>query len=129
VAVAALVGANIAKAGFWPTSLQAVRLGLPGFLLPFLFLFEPQILGLSGHFGDQLVAIGQALVATAALNFALEGRLFGRLSWPERVLLFFAAFGLIYWVTWIELVSLAVIAAIALRSYLGQRAAVTAGSA
>jgi TRAP transporter 4TM/12TM fusion protein len=129
VAVAALVGANIAEAKFWPTSLQAVRLGLPGFLLPFLFLFEPQILGLKGHVGDQLIAIAQALIATAAINFAIEGRMFGRITMIERIVLFIAAFGLIYWVTWIEIVSLVVILAIAARSYLTDRAAVAKSAA
>ncbi len=129
VAVAALVGANIAEARFWPTALQAVRLGLPGFLLPFLFLFEPQILGLKGHLGDQLIAIAQALIATAALNFAIEARIFGRITWPERVALFIAAFGLIYWVTWVEIVSLVVILAIAARSYFADRAAVANSAA
>ena len=129
VAVAALVGANIAEAKFWPTSLQAVRLGLPGFLLPFLFLFEPQILGLKGHVGDQLIAIAQALIATAAINFAIEGRMFGRITMIERIVLFIAAFGLIYWVTWIEIVSLVVILAIAARSYLTNRAAVAKSAA
>jgi TRAP transporter 4TM/12TM fusion protein len=121
VAVAALVGANIAEARFWPTAFQAVRLGLPGFLLPFLFLFEPQILGLQGHLGHQLIAIVQALIATAALNFAIEGRIFGRISLVERFILFLAAFGLIYWLTWGELVSLAIILAIAVRSYFSGR--------
>ena len=129
VAVAALVGANIAKAKFWPTALQAVRLGLPGFLLPFLFLFEPQILGLQGHLGHQLIAVVQALIATAALNFAIEGRLFDRISLVERVILFVAAFGLIYWVTWVELVSLAIIVVIAARSYFSGRAAVAKSEA
>ena len=121
VAVAALVGANIAEARFWPTAFQAVRLGLPGFLLPFLFLFEPQILGLQGHLGHQLIAIVQTVIATAALNFAIEGRIFGRISLVERFILFLAAFGLIYWLTWVELVSLAIILAIAVRSYFSGR--------
>jgi len=129
VAVAALVGANIAEARFWPTALQAVRLGLPGFLLPFLFLFEPQILGLQGHLGHQLIAIVQALIATAALNFAIEGRLFGRISLVERIILFLAAIGLIYWLTWVELVSLAIILAIAARSYFSDRNAMAKSGA
>jgi TRAP-type uncharacterized transport system fused permease subunit len=112
VAVAALVGANIAKARFWGTSFEAVRLALPGFLLPFLFLFEPEILGLSGSFSMQLVAIAQALIATAALNFALEGLIKVPINAIERVLIGAAAIGLLYWNPWIELVSLGVIAAI-----------------
>lgn len=114
VAVAALVGANIAKAKFWGTSFQAVRLALPGFLLPFLFLFQPEILGIGKGLGAQLVAIAQALVATAALNFAIEGRIFKPVSWIERLVLGAAAIGLLYWVTWIEIVS-----AIAIISIMG----------
>jgi len=129
VAVAALVGANIAKSSFWATSFQAVRLGLPGFLLPFLFLFEPQILGLKGTLLDQLIAIAQALIATAALNFAIEGRVFGRIAWPERVILFVAGIGLIYWITWVELISLAAITGLAARSYFTERRAVARSGA
>ncbi|MCR9073496.1 MAG: TRAP transporter fused permease subunit [Alphaproteobacteria bacterium] len=113
VAVAALVGANIAKASFWGTSFNAVRLALPGFLMPFLFLFEPEILGLGDDFGRQAIAVGQAIVATGALNCALEGRIFARISIVERVVLAVAALGLLYWNVQIELASLAVIALLA----------------
>lgn len=123
VAVAALVGANIAKAKFWPTALHAVRLGLPGFLMPFLFLFEPQLLGLQGTIFDQLVSAGQVLIATFALNFALEGRVFGRVTWIERILLAAAAFGLAYWEVWVEIASMVIIVSIAVRSYLANRLA------
>lgn len=118
VAVAALVGANIAKASFWGTSLQAVRLALPGFLLPFLFLFEPELLGIGKGLGAQLVAIAQALLATAALNFAIEGRIFRPISVIEMFALGAAAIGLLYWVTWIEIVSAVIIVAIVTLNWL-----------
>ncbi|MGE0205761.1 MAG: TRAP transporter permease [Hyphomicrobiaceae bacterium] len=95
VAVAALVGANIAKANFWKTAFVAVRLALPGFLLPFLFLFQPQILGVKGTFADQMLAAAIAMFGTVILNFALEGRFIGRLQMWERVPLFVAAIALI----------------------------------
>jgi len=123
VAVAALVGANIAKASFWGTSFSAVRLALPGFLLPFLFLFEPEILGLSGGFGNQILAIIQVLIATAALNFALEGRIFERVTFIERVILAVAALGLLYWNPWVEVVSLSVILAIAFWNWIQKKRA------
>lgn len=126
VAVAALVGANIAKASFWGTSFNAVRLALPGFLMPFLFLFEPEILGLSGDFSRQAIAVGQAIVATGALNCALEGRIFARISVVERIVLAVAALGLLYWNVQIELVSLAVIALLAAWNWWRSRAVGTA---
>ena len=109
VAVAALVGANIAKANFWGSSFSAVRLALPGFLLPFLFLFKPEILGLAGSIGGQFLAIAQVLIATAALNFALEARIFKRVSIIERLILALAALGLLYWDPWVETISLSII--------------------
>jgi TRAP-type uncharacterized transport system fused permease subunit len=45
---------------------------------------------------DQLIAIGRALIVIGAVNFALEGRLFGKLKIWERPLLLFASFGLIF---------------------------------
>ncbi|MEM7744374.1 MAG: TRAP transporter fused permease subunit [Pseudomonadota bacterium] len=117
VAVAALVGANIAKANFWETAFSAVRLGLPGFLLPFLFLLEPQIIGLEGHVGDQLLAMAKALLAIFALNFALEGQMFSRLNLAERALVFASALGLLYWNVWIEVLAAALLTAIGLLSY------------
>ncbi|MEZ5850672.1 MAG: TRAP transporter fused permease subunit [Hyphomicrobiaceae bacterium] len=95
VAVAALVGANIAKASFWGTALTACRLALPGFFLPFLFLYQPQILGVSGGLLDQLVATVVATVGTVALCFAIEGRLLKPLALWERLALGAAAVGLI----------------------------------
>ena len=112
VAVAALVGANIAKASFWPTGLTAVRLGLPGFVLPFLFIFEPQILGVTGTWIDQLIAIGQALIAIAGLNFVLEGRLFSKLAPWERLLLLVASIGLLFPTNDIALPALALVFAV-----------------
>ncbi|MCG8445781.1 MAG: TRAP transporter fused permease subunit [Hyphomicrobiales bacterium] len=122
VAVAALVGANIAKANFWATGFTAVRLGLPGFLLPFLFIFEPQILGVTGTVFDQLIAIVQALLAIAALNFAIEGRMVGTLRAWERALLLLCSIGLLFPNEEASLTALAVAAAVGIRHAIAARA-------
>lgn len=113
VAVAALVGANIAKANFWETAFIAVRLGLPGFLLPFVFLLEPQILGLAGHVGDQLFAMLKLLLAIFALNFAIEGRIFVPLPLWARSLTALSALGLLYWDARVELAAFGLLVAVA----------------
>src|SRR3546814_16810155 len=46
VAVCSLVAAKIADASFFRTGFIAVRLGLPGFILPFLFVVHPEIIGI-----------------------------------------------------------------------------------
>jgi len=96
VAVTALVGANIAQARFLPTALLAVRLGLPGFLLPFLIVARPEIIGLDAGIGVQLMAVALAALAVMSLNVILEGYLFAPVGLIERGLLLPAAFGMLY---------------------------------
>src|SRR5690606_29522003 len=97
IAIASMVAANIAGARFMPTAFLSVRLGLPGFLLPFLFIAHPEILGLGGaSLAIQLLYAIIAGIAVVSLNVAMEGFLISRLSWWERALLLPAAFGLLY---------------------------------
>lgn len=102
VAVASMVAANIAGARFFPTAFVAVRLGLPGFLLPFLFVVHPEILGLEAGFLETLFVSALALIAIMALNVAMEGHFVTALSPVERLLLLPAAFGMLdpnWWTT------------------------------
>ncbi len=96
VAVAALVGANIAGASYFRTAFESMRLGLPGFLLPFLFVARPELLLLRGSVLDQLLVALAALAAVVALNMAITGWMLTRLALWERLLILPAAFGLLH---------------------------------
>ncbi|MFB6169831.1 MAG: TRAP transporter permease [Haloarculaceae archaeon] len=50
IAIAVVVTAGIAGANFWRTSLEALKLAMPLFVLPFTFLYNPEIVtgGLTG---------------------------------------------------------------------------------
>ena len=87
VATAALVASSIAEAGFFRTAFTAVRLGLPGFLLPFYFVLRPEMLLLKGTIVDTILVTVVAFIGVIALNFAMERYLLGRLSWWECLLL------------------------------------------
>lgn len=95
VATGALVAASIAGADFFRTAFAAVRLGLPGFLLPFIFVVRPEMLMLEGTLVDALIVTIAAFVGICALNFAIEGFMITRLSWLERLLMLPVAFGLL----------------------------------
>lgn len=95
VAISCLVAAKIADANFMRTSLIALRLGLPGFILPFLFVIHPEILGLDASLGKVLLSSAMALIGVVALNVMLEGFLLAPLNLIQRMLLFPAAFGLL----------------------------------
>lgn len=97
IAIASMVAANIAQAKFWSTALLSVRLGLPGFLLPFLFVAHPEILGLGDtSFVVQVIYAVIAGIAVVSLNVAMEGFMITRLAVWERIVLLPSAFGLLY---------------------------------
>ncbi|MFW5833765.1 MAG: TRAP transporter permease [Pseudomonadota bacterium] len=122
VAICCLVAAKIADAGFFRTSFIAVRLGLPGFILPFLFVAHPELLGIDTTLAEALLIAAMALAGVIALNVVLEGHLFAPLHWGERVALLPAALGLLHPSLWASVVGLALFALIALRQIRAQRA-------
>ncbi len=113
VAVCCLVAAKIAGGGFFRTSFIAVRLGLPGFILPFLFVAHPEILGVEASLAYAALWAAMALLGVVALNVILEGYLFRPLGWLERVLLLPAALGLLHPALWASMIGLSFFAAVA----------------
>jgi len=95
VAIAAYTGAGIAGADPMLTGFIAARLALAGFLLPFMWVYNPSIL-LIGSPGSVAMAIVTALVGVIALASAVQGYLFGLIApWYLRGLLLLGALGLI----------------------------------
>ncbi|HXH83125.1 MAG TPA: TRAP transporter fused permease subunit, partial [Candidatus Tectomicrobia bacterium] len=84
VAVTAVAGAQIAGANPMTTGWHASRIGIGGFLAPFLFVHQPALL-MKGDWLEILVAFGSALVGIAALSAAVTGHMFTPLSWPARL--------------------------------------------
>jgi TRAP-type uncharacterized transport system fused permease subunit len=68
------------------TGWHASRIGIGGFLAPFLFVYQPALL-MRGSWGEIAVAFGSALVGIAALSAAVTGHMFGPLSWAQRAFL------------------------------------------
>lgn len=91
VAVASLIAARIAEAPYFATAMQAVKIGLPGFFLPFLFVARPELLLLEGSIAEQVGVALISLLALAAVNIAMVGQGFVRTAWPVRLLLLLAA--------------------------------------
>lgn len=58
IAIAVVVTTGIAESNFWRTALEALKLGLPLFVLPFTFIYNPEIV--TGGFG--LVTAGSGLL-------------------------------------------------------------------
>jgi TRAP-type uncharacterized transport system fused permease subunit len=117
IAVAALVGANLAQADYFKTALAAVRLGLPGFLLPFLFVYRPELLLLDGSFVSQCGTFASVMLGFVALNIAMTGRAFGPLRVWQRALFAATAIGFFVPETLSTIVAYALIAVMGWHSF------------
>lgn len=83
VAVTAFAGAQIAGANPMTTGWHAFRIGIGGFLAPFLFVHQAPLL-MRGDPGEILVAFLSAAIGIAALSAAVTGHMFRPLRWPTR---------------------------------------------
>lgn len=101
VALAAYTAASIAGSGIMRTAFAAFRFALIGFVLPFVFVYWPELLMLSddggtASFGEIAWAFLIACVAILPVAAAIAGYLGGALDAGSRALLLIAAAGLLY---------------------------------
>jgi TRAP-type uncharacterized transport system fused permease subunit len=90
VALAAYAAAGLSGANLWSSGLMAFVLAIPGFLIPYAFVFDQAIL-LQGDLAHGATIIGAAAIGVIALSAATGGYLLGPLSWPLRTILFASA--------------------------------------
>ncbi|MDI6907602.1 MAG: TRAP transporter permease [Thermoanaerobacterales bacterium] len=94
VAIASFAAAAIARASMWDVGWTALKVGLAGFIVPYMFVYSPALLAQ----GDPLhigLAIVSALIGVTALAGAIQGWYCGTLNTVARVALFIAAMLLI----------------------------------
>jgi TRAP transporter 4TM/12TM fusion protein len=92
VAVAAYAASAISDANPMKIGITAVRLGIVGFVIPFMFVYQPSLL-LIGSWGNIILAVVTAVIGIIALAAGLEGW-FGKLmaKWEQIIL---SVFGLL----------------------------------
>ena len=90
VALAVYAAAGLAKANLWQSGWTAVRVGAAGFIVPFMFVFEPSLL-MIGAWQDILHAFVTATIGTICLAAGLFGYLFREARMWERIALVSAA--------------------------------------
>ncbi|MFD2045392.1 TRAP transporter permease [Ornithinibacillus salinisoli] len=86
VAVAAFAAAGIADVNLNRVGFEAIRLGLVGFIVPFMFVFEPALL-MNGSFDQILLSFFTSVIGVIVLAAGLIGWLRTRTSIFERILL------------------------------------------
>lgn len=95
VALASFAAASLAKAPMWDTALQAVRLSIAGFIVPYMFVYGPALLVGMEAWQPTILALATATIGTLCLAGAAIGYLLRPALPAERALLLAAALTLI----------------------------------
>ena len=106
VAIASLVGAKLAGAPYFKTSMMSLRFAIVGFIVPFLFMFDPALLTFASPLRVALSA-SITLLGFIAFSAGTQGWLFDRLYKYERILLFACFIAFILFVIFFSIVMLA----------------------
>lgn len=94
VAMACFTAAPIAKADPTKIGFQAMRLGVIGYIVPFIFVYAPELLlryNNPAPWLGTITSIVTALIACYLLAMAFEGYLFQRLTVAKRLVVFLLA--------------------------------------
>ncbi len=94
VALAAYAAASLAETPPMKTGFAAWRIGLAGFIVPFMFVYGPELI-LVGSIIDIIITCVTAMIGIWALAISIEGYIFRNFPWWQRVFTFAAALLLI----------------------------------
>ena len=124
VALAVFAAASLAKTSMWDAGWAAMRIGAAGYIVPFMFVYEPALL-MIGPWYVTAVALASAVIGVIALAASLHGYLLAALSMWQRAVLFVAAILLIAPELISSIVGLLLLAAVAINQGLLSRIKVT----
>jgi TRAP transporter 4TM/12TM fusion protein len=122
VALAVFAAAGIAKADLWASGLAAVKIGAPGFLIPFMFAYEPALLMI----GDWPTIIWRCIAALVGITLfagGLHGYFITAATYPQRLLLIVGGLLLIKPDIYSDIIGAAVLTAITGWQILARRSA------
>ena len=95
VALAAFAASPIAKESGLKIGLQAMRVAVAGFVVPYMAVYAPALMMQSGTLLDTAYVLLKALVAIGLWGAASVGYLWVPMAWYERVLAIVGAFMLV----------------------------------
>ncbi|WP_349829534.1 TRAP transporter permease [Brevibacterium litoralis] len=87
VALASFAAAGVSGGSPMTTGFLSLRLAIAGFIVPFIFVYDPALLMQDVTVGSALLVVLTALIGIAALAAAAEGHFLVPLNWVFRILL------------------------------------------
>ena len=96
VALAAYAGAAIAGANPMKTALQATKLAIGAFIVPYVFALNPAMLFIDTTAGSVILIVATSLIGIFGVSAGLEGYIIRNAAWWERLLAVAGGLLLIY---------------------------------
>ena len=110
VALAAMAGAAIAKSDPLKTGIEATKLSIGAFIIPYMFMFNPDILMINTTIADVIPILITSLIGMFGVSAGLEGYVFRKCKAYERILFIIAGLLSIYPEFYSDIIGIAVIA-------------------
>ena len=121
VALAAYAGAAIAGANPMKTALQATKLAIGAFIVPYVFALNPAMLFVDTTAGEVILIVITSLIGMFGVSSGLEGYMFRKASWWERLLSVAGGLLLIYPGLVTDVIGLVLVALVAVIQLLEKR--------
>lgn len=87
VALAAYAGSAISGGDPLKTGVNASKLGIAAFIIPYVFVLSPQLLGIGATFGSVLFTTCTAIIGMTGISGAMIGQFYCKANVFERLLL------------------------------------------
>lgn len=110
VALAAMAGAAVAKGEPLKTGVNATRIAIGAFIIPYIFVLNPAMLMIDTHFILILQSLATALLGMYSLSGGLAGYVQDKCRWYERLLLIGGGLFMIYPETVSDVVGISILA-------------------
>lgn len=117
VCLAAYAGAGIAGANPMRAGVNAVKLAIAAFIIPYLFVYNPELVLQGATVGGLAVAIPTAILGMVGISAGMMGYFMKRSMWLERILLIGLGLLLLIPNIWCSLGGLLGLVAIAVYQY------------
>lgn len=112
VALAAYAGSAISGGDPLKTGVNASKLGIAAFIIPYVFVLLPQLLGIGATFGSVLFTTITAIIGMTGISGAMIGQFYCKANVLERLILLAGGLCLIDPQTLTDIIGIAILAAV-----------------
>lgn len=116
VALASYAAAGIAKCPPMLASMKTFKIALIGFIIPFLFVYYPELM-LQGNLIDIVLAVITAIVAVIVFSASLQGYFITKNTKIQTIILLVSSFSLIIVNIYVNMIALVLLGIVILAQY------------